>query len=642
MSMLDESLLTSSQATNRHEDTDVPRKLTARNLQIEQELDYQAAVANWLLDLSDSSLSSGAYNDAIQWIQLAADVLYSQNRDLSSPRMEASLRFLARLLPEPRERTQPKEITTKETCLHVLNEALAFGGHTAMATRWMHQDRESRIHSIALLNQRTPVSSELVQSVSATGGHIYIAEKNASLFERAAWLRTLACERATYVVLHIDVNDVIGALAFGIKGGPPTLLVNHAAHIFWVGSSVPDLVVNCRGSKLEEYWTTMHRGAIACATIPIPLTEPDVPTFSEAETAKRKSHLKESLGIPREATLILTVGASYKYAPIPGLDFLETCKDILRALPEVFVFAAGLNEDARWRAASEDTDFRLRALGSVTQEQLASLSQASDVYIEGFPFGSTTALLEAGLHGLPVVLTPSECPPPYGSDGVALDDCLARPSSIEEYKAQIVRLCRKPFEREAVGRLVRHAIVAHHTGGGWSRYLANALRVLPPAHRIHPIGSPLRTPAASYRYWCEFRQTWTATNQSLLEDYILRALSCGLRPKITKAMETACTEARQVRAGRAIPLPVLVSLCNHVLPHLPNLFGRSILRIAEFLFRQGRLRRLLRGVRRFLNNHWDTPSPSHQYRTPQSSAIGRETPSSQNGSLADAPTSIMP
>ena len=622
-----ETLLTTSQETNDREDRDVlPQKSIARNLQIEQELDYQAAVANWLLDLSDSSLLSSAHNDAIRWVQLAADVLYSQNRYVSSVRMETTLRFLATLLPEARQRTSAEDGTKKKTCLHVLNEAFAFGGHTAMATRWMQQDGESRIHSVVLLNQRTPVSSELVQTVSATGGHIYSADPNASLFERAAWLRTLACEQASYVILHLDVNDVIGALAFGRNGGPPTLLVNHAAHIFWVGSSVADRVVNCRGSKLEEYWTTMHRGAVACATIPIPLTDPDVPPFSEAEAARRRQEFKEGVGLPRQATLILTLGASYKYAPVQGLDFLETCKDVLRALPEAFVFAAGVNEDARWRAASKNVGFRLRALGTVTQEQLASLFQASDVYIEGFPFGSTTALLEAGLRGLPVVLTPAECPPPYGSDGVALDDCLQRPSSIEQYKAEIVRLCRQSSEREVLGRKVHNSIRAHHTGMGWRQYLANALRGLPATHQIHPIRSPLRTPPEIYRHWCEFRQTWTANNQSVLEEYILRALSLGLRPTVTTTMQMACKQAGQVRAGRALPLPILVALCNHVLPNLPIFLGRSIFRTAEFLFRKDRMRRLLRGIRRSLNKSWDTPAPSHQYRALQRPATASETP----------------
>ena len=138
--------------------------------------------------------------------------------------------------------------------------------------------------------------------------------------------------------------------------------------------------------------------------------------------------------------MILTLGASYKYAPLANLDFLATCNEVVKAVPEAFILAAGVNEDMRWLAASASAGGRLRALGSVSHEQVRLLHGIADLYIEGFPFGSTTALLEAGLSGLPVVLAPAECPPPYGSDGLALDNTLKQPASVDEYKAEIVRL----------------------------------------------------------------------------------------------------------------------------------------------------------------------------------------------------------
>jgi len=90
------------------------------------------------------------------------------------------------------------------------------------------------------------------------------------------------------------------------------------------------------------------------------------------------------------------------------LDFLAVAEELLCQLPGAYILAVGVREDERWRAVSERTGSRLRALGR--QSQVSDYHDAADLYIEGFPFGSTTALLEAGLRGIPVILAPATCP----------------------------------------------------------------------------------------------------------------------------------------------------------------------------------------------------------------------------------------
>ena len=114
------------------------------------------------------------------------------------------------------------------------------------------------------------------------------------------------------MVLHVDVSDVISATAFGADGGPPVMLVNHSAHIFWIGVSFADLVLNCRGSALETHWTRRYRGAERCATFPIPLVLAE--SASEASEAERP-RVRDELGIAPDAVVILTIGASFKFLP---------------------------------------------------------------------------------------------------------------------------------------------------------------------------------------------------------------------------------------------------------------------------------------------------------------------------------------
>src|SRR5262249_39711387 len=151
---------------------------------------------------------------------------------------------------------------------------------------------------------------------------------------------------------------------------PPVLLVNHAAHIYWTGSSAPDLVVNCRGSQLEEHWTKLHRGVTNCATIPIPLVENENSPLAGEE---RRPQAREAIGIPEESILIMTWGVSHKYKQRGETDFRKACREILEAVPQAFVAAAGVVEDERWRTASTLSGFRLRALGSLPQREIALL-----------------------------------------------------------------------------------------------------------------------------------------------------------------------------------------------------------------------------------------------------------------------------
>jgi hypothetical protein len=256
----------------------------------------------------------------------------------------------------------------------------------------------------------------------------------------------------------------------------------------------------------------------------------------------------------------------------------------------------------------------LRALGSLPQSKITVLHQASDIYVEGFPFGSTTALLEAGLQGLPAVLAPAECPPPYGTDGVALDDTLERPASIERYKLEVIRLCRNPAERASAGMKLQRSILAHHTGDGWRRYLANALQALPQEHRLHQLQKPVRTPPAIYEYWCDFLGT-QGPSRSILEDRIFCAFSLGLRPKITPMMKMACKYAKRVRGGGTIPLPILTLLCNYCLPLLPLSMARVVFRTVKFFFLGGLAGRMRNKLARLFRRTNDSQSHfEHQYR----------------------------
>ena len=55
--------------------------------------------------------------------------------------------------------------------------------------------------------------------------------------------------RADIVVLHVHNMDVVPMIALaGLENRPPSMMVNHGDHQFWLGSGVVDLIVSTRDS----------------------------------------------------------------------------------------------------------------------------------------------------------------------------------------------------------------------------------------------------------------------------------------------------------------------------------------------------------------------------------------------------------
>lgn len=559
---------------------------------LQSKLDYADAVAEWFLEMGDAHGRAGRLEEATKCCHVAATILARQNRSLSSARLESNLRFIAeRLDGQEVPTTQPDERCGSDTCLHVMSAALPAGGITSMVTRWIRNDRGRR-HDLALLEQRPSIPDPLRSAVADAGGRIDVADPHDSMLRQAAWLRALARRSATRVILHINVADVVYAVAFGSNGGPPVFIVNYTAHAFWTGACIADLVLNVRGSALEQLWTQRHRGISRHAILPIPLQEDDPPRALVRRSEERKRRARACIGVPTDAVVIVTVGAYFKYLPTGTLDFLAACEEILRRVPQAHLLAVGFRPDDRWQAASDRMASRIRAVGLLSPSGVATVHEAADIYIEGFPFGTTTALLEAGLAAMPVVLAPAQCPPPFGSDGVALDATLQRPASVEDYVRTVVRLACRAELREREGERIREAIARHHTGEGWNAYLESAIARLPGEHVPQACLAPVRTAEPIHEYWAGFVTRISEGYEESCEVAVSKAVSMGLRPKLTSRALQAFRAHRSPRAGRSIPLPLLVFLCNGLLQRLPLPLAGRIFRLVAFLYRPRLARRL--------------------------------------------------
>lgn len=612
-------------------------------------LDHLEDVAGAWLERARAQAQRGGWEPALRAAHVGARLMAAQNRRLAWPALEDFLHDAARALEDPAPPVEAASAGapaaraeasagapaacadtaslgarhgTAPACLHVLTEALEAGGHSAMAWRWIRLDRLHPVQHVALLSPEGPPPAALGAAVRARGGRVFQAPPHAGFVEQARWLRALARAEAQRVVLHVDVADVIAATAFGVPDGPPVMLVNHAAHLCASGVRSADLVLDCRGSWLEQTWTALHRGARRHATVPIPLEEAGIPLRGAAPA---RAAARQALGLGPDAVVALTLGAHFKFSPVGGLDFVATWERILARHPRAVLVAAGFKPDARWHEAAARCAGRIVLPGVVPQTQVATLHAAADLYAEGFAFGTTTALLEAGLAGVPAVLPPGPCAPPLATDGLAVDGLLTRAVDVDAYTQAVEALLGDAPARRRLGARLQQAIRTHHTGTGWQRHLQAALDELPERHAPARERPPLPTPAADHRRWSVHAQAWTAGPGACVDRSLLHALSLGLGDELgawlTPALEASCRHHARLRHGQAIPLPVLRMLAHRgsgwatLARRRPDDAAR-LLRALSFLGREGLLRRTAQRAARALGRAEAPRGAYDDYRRP--------------------------
>ncbi|MDI1232185.1 MAG: glycosyltransferase family 4 protein [Methylobacter sp.] len=345
--------------------------------------------------------------------------------------------------------------------LHVATEVLGVGGHTRMLYHWVCNDYNS-CHSLVLVNQRdiTAIPNWLSEAIQSSGGELVIFPAESELCQKARWLRATAKRIADLVVLHHCPFDVVPTVAFAIRECPPIAILNHADHLFWLGSSVADIVINLRtaGSKHTAECRFIENNTV----IPIPLAE------STKQMSRKQA--RQMLGIEEDQCMLLSVGRGEKYRPCGAYDFVATANKILDHQTIAHLYVVGETAAGIGPYLNRKLHNRLHFMGSIENPSLYLM--AADVYLESFPFGSNTALLEAALCGLPVVPAYAPLFPLLVANNDSLHDILSNPLNEEEYIDRVDMLIRDSNHRTEFGEMLRNRLLLDHTTDGWLRRLA--------------------------------------------------------------------------------------------------------------------------------------------------------------------------
>jgi glycosyltransferase involved in cell wall biosynthesis len=388
-------------------------------------------------------------------------------------------------LPEANAPSRPvRQSPGRRRVLHVHTQTLpgGVGGPTRAIASWVETDRASH-HTVVLTRQDDrAVPWVLNQAVQRSGADLQPLATG-PLLARASQLRSLA-RSCDLVLLHHATSDVVPTIGLTSRDLPPVVVVNHTDHQFWLGGVVADAIAYLRPAGMALHDRRFGRGVLE---IPIPLV-------AHSSQINRRV-LRSRLGIPEDQAVILSVGRGLKYTVSDTHDFFEVATRILDIHRTAHLYVVGLSETDYIAARKAKPHDRVHLVGPVSNPR--SYQLVADLYLEGMPFGSQTALLEAALNGVPVVRTYAPASPLLAADDIALDGNVPVPSCADEYVELASAYLSSPDHSRAIGHALRKNVMATHTGDGW-RSLCQALYDAASRleHRIQPLPTavPERTP----------------------------------------------------------------------------------------------------------------------------------------------------
>jgi hypothetical protein len=246
--------------------------------------------------------------------------------------------------------------------------------------------------------------------------------------------------------------DAVAVAAMSTSDCPPSILVDHGDHVFWLGTRSCNAYASLRHSGREVLVTRRQVEPGWVFTLPVPL-RPQLRT-------RTRQHAQELLGVPAGGTVLLTLASAHKYTAIPSLCFVDEVGDVLSRHESVTLIAVGPEQDsAPWQSLSQRYGQRVRVVGATPE--VAVFLEAADIYLDSFPFGSLTSMFEAALLETPVVALRLAEAGPMGLD----DPFIELPSSpdLASWHHTIDTLIENPLFRTERATILSDALRRGHS-----------------------------------------------------------------------------------------------------------------------------------------------------------------------------------
>jgi hypothetical protein len=345
-----------------------------------------------------------------------------------------------------------------------------------MLCQWVEADNE-RQHALVLTQHRGPTPDFVHQIFENSSGRKVeqLNHRPSGQLDWAKRLRKIA-QDFDLIILHTHCEDVVPLIAFADTAKhPPVLILNHADHLFWLGPSVCHLSINLRDAAQDL--AIERRGIAAERNILMPTLAERIVRTRSREDAKRE------LGIAQDAILLVSAARRAKYRTMHGVTFADIHAPVLEKHPNAVLLVVGAGEPEDWRPVRDKFPGRLLSLPEQPNPKI--YFEAADIYVDSYPFVSSTSLMEAAGYGLPLatIFTHPQAARIFGINHVALAGNTMQAASFEEYRDILCALIADAALRTHKGDSARAAVAREHNLPGWKRWMeavyARALE-LPP------------------------------------------------------------------------------------------------------------------------------------------------------------------
>ena len=276
--------------------------------------------------------------------------------------------------------------------LHVLTKGAIYGGHSTLACNFIKWDRK-HVSSIVFTDMgKDEITGNFTEAVRNSGGYIYTL--SGGYIDRARELIRIS-KQFEAIVLHMHMNDVIPGLAYSNKNWKtPVFFCNHADFRFSLGFTMADKLLNITYYDIEK--NRSYRGIERGRNLFL-----FFPDFSDIGSSRLDENIYERFGIPTDRSIIVSMGADYKYHSVLEWNFYDFALKLLDIKKDaIFVVIGADPENDEWNKVREKSDGRIFALGILKPGDAESMIAGADLYISSFPMVASGAKV-AQKHGVP-------------------------------------------------------------------------------------------------------------------------------------------------------------------------------------------------------------------------------------------------
>lgn len=323
----------------------------------------------------------------------------------SDAELEGKLRDLGALARAGIPSTKP---TSPRALAFVASTLYDMGGHSETLRIWSELLREEFPRQAVILTGGLNLEHRfphLEARLREKGLEIVRMDHRQAFTARLrALLEMLAGGGYVCALFFIHPDDALAAAAaYGCSGNPPAVFFNHADIDFWLGTSCCERYVDYR--SLGAAHSVKARGVRSTRVIPL------------TSDLRRSSDIREAYGIPRDATLSLSLGSFWKSILDPDLCYFRAVSRVLERYPNHYHIFVTNPPDAETMVRMLPMDGSVSRRFTVTgpHVDVRPFYSSADFLIETFPLVGGMVRVEAMALGLPVVGFENREQPLYSS-----------------------------------------------------------------------------------------------------------------------------------------------------------------------------------------------------------------------------------